>query len=278
MQSAEMTNSVWADSIRSTRGRSSIARGLRSLLKPTLLVVLLLVLWELAVRLLAVPRFLVPPPSSVFLQIYSSFSVLLHAGLITTRETLEGFALAVVFGVALAILVISSKTLEESLYPVLIFVQLTPKMAVAPLLIVWLGFGEAPKAAIAFLLAFFPIVISTIAGLRSVSPDLLEMLQGMRANRAQILLKARFPSALPFIFSAMRVSITLSVTGAVVAEFVGANEGLGYLITVSTSNMQTDLTFAAIFGLALIGGALFSLIRLAERLVAASQGNVGIVD
>lgn len=244
------------------------AKGAKSLL----FLLFMLLLWEAAIDLFSVPKYLVPSPSSVLLKIATSPGMFAYHALVTTRETLEGFACAVVVGVALAILIVHSRMVEEGLYPILIFMQLTPKMAIAPLLIVWMGFGETPKIAIAFLIAFFPIVITTVAGLRSVETEQMEMLRGLRATQWQILMKARFPSAVPFIFSAMRISITLAVTGAVVAEFVGSSEGLGHLIIVSSSNMETSVTFAAILTLAVIGVALFSLIRLLEYFVTSSQG------
>jgi NitT/TauT family transport system permease protein len=244
--------------------------------KSLVLLLAVLLLWEAAIDLFAVPRYLLPSPSNIVLKLAASPELFAYHALVTTRETLEGFAFAVLVGVALATIIVHSRMIEETLYPILIFMQLTPKMAIAPLLIVWLGFGETPKIAIAFLIAFFPIVISTVAGLRSVEPEQLEMLRGLRANNWQILLKARFPSALPFLFSAMRISITLAVTGAIVAEFVGASEGLGHLIIVSSSNMETETTFAAILTLAAIGVVLFSLIRLVEYAIDAAHG--GHVD
>ncbi len=243
--------------------------------KSIVLLVGMLIVWEAAVRLLAIPRFLLPSPSSVIIKIVSAPEYLAYHALVTTRETLEGFALGVLVGVTLAVLIVHSRLLEDSLYPILIFLQLTPKSAIAPLLIVWMGFGDAPKIAIAFLISFFPMVIDTAAGLKGVEPDLLDMLHGLRATRFQVLTKARFPSAVPFIFSGMRISITLAVTGAVVAEFVGASEGLGHVIVISSANIQTDLTFAAILTLAAIGVVLFSLIGLVERLVAPWQTGVG---
>jgi NitT/TauT family transport system permease protein len=240
--------------------------------KSIVLLLAVLLAWEAAIDLFAVPKYLLPSPSNILLKFAASPELFAYHALVTTRETLEGFAFAVLVGVVLATIIVHSRMIEEGLYPILIFMQLTPKMAIAPLLIVWMGFGETPKIAIAFLIAFFPIVISTVAGLRSVEPEQLEMLRGLRANNWQILLKARFPSALPFLFSAMRISITLAVTGAIVAEFVGASEGLGHLIIVSSSNMETETTFAAILTLAVIGIILFSLIRLVEYAVDASHG------
>jgi NitT/TauT family transport system permease protein len=231
--------------------------------------------WEAVVHLFSIPRFLLPGPSSVLARMAAAPDFLAVQALVTTRETLEGFACGVVVGVVLAVLIVHSRLVEDTLYPILIFLQLTPKSAIAPLLIVWMGFGDPPKIAIAFLISFFPMVIDTTAGLKAVEPDLLDMLHGLRATRWQVLMKARFPCALPFIFSGMRVSITLAVTGAVVAEFVGASEGLGHLIVISSANAQTDLTFAAILSLAVIGVVLFSLIGVVERLVAPWQSGVG---
>jgi NitT/TauT family transport system permease protein len=243
--------------------------------KSVVLLLALVVGWEAAVQLLTIPRFLLPSPSSILLKMAASPDYLARHALVTTRETLEGFALGVVVGVILAVLIVHSRLLEDTLYPILIFLQLTPKTAIAPLLIVWMGFGDPPKIAIAFLISFFPMVIDTATGLKAVEPDLLDMLHGLRATPLQVLMKARFPSALPFIFSGMRISITLAVTGAVVAEFVGASEGLGHVIVISSANVQTDLTFAAILTLAVIGVVLFSLIGVIERLVAPWQTGVG---
>jgi NitT/TauT family transport system permease protein len=237
-----------------------------------MLVLLMLLAWELAVHLFSIPKFLLPSPSSILLKMVAAPDLLMRHALVTTRETLEGFGLAVVVGIVLAVMIVHSRLAEESLYPILLFLQITPKMAIAPLLIVWMGFGEWPKIAIAFLIAFSPIVIDTITGLKATEPELIEMLLGLRATRRQILIKARFPSAVPFIFSAMRISITLAVTGAVVAEFVGASDGLGHLIVVSSSNIQTDITFAAVLTLALIGAVLFWLIGVTESLVVRRQG------
>lgn len=242
--------------------------------KSVVLLLLVLAAWEAAIDLFSIPKFLLPSPSSILMKIAESPDLLARHALVTTRETLEGFALAVVIGVTLAVLIVHYRLVEESLYPILLFLQLTPKMAIAPLLIVWMGFGDPPKIAIAFLISFFPIVIDTATGLKSAEPELLEMLRGLGATRWQILMKARFPSAIPFIFSATRISITLAITGAVVAEFVGASEGLGHLIVISSANIQTDLAFSAILTLAIIGVVLFSLIGVVERLVAPWQTGI----
>lgn len=239
--------------------------------KSIVFMLLVLAAWEAAVDLFSIPKFLLPSPSSILMKMAESPDLLARHALVTTRETIEGFALAMMIGVTLAVLIVHSRLVEETLYPILIFMQLTPKMAIAPLLIVWMGFGDPPKIAIAFLISFFPIVIDTATGLKSVELEQLEMLHGLRATRWQILMKARFPSAIPFIFSAMRISITLAITGAVVAEFVGASEGLGHLIVISSASIQTDLTFSAILTLAIIGVVLFWLIDLVERLVAPWQ-------
>lgn len=256
--------------LNSWNGQWYCVKGIRALIrygKSIALVGLMLVAWELAVDLLAIPKYLVPAPSAVLLKMAAMPQLLLWDALVTTRETVEGFALGVVVGVALAVVIVHSKVAEESLYPVLLFLQITPKMAIAPMFIVWLGFGELPKIAIAFLISFFPIVVDTATGLKSTEPELIEMLRGLRATPYQILVKARFPSAIPFIFSAMRVSITLAVTGAVVAEFLGASSGLGHRIVISSTNVETDVTFAAVLILSLVGAVLFWLVGVAESLV-----------
>jgi len=171
----------------------------------------------------------------------------------------------VVVGVAAAVLMVYSPTAEKTLYPLLLFAQVVPKIAVAPLFVVWLGFGLSPKILIAVLIAFFPVVISSVTGLKSVDPEILDLAATMGANTWKTFVKIRFPGSLPFLFSGLKVAVTLAVTGALVSEFVGANEGLGFVILQANGNLDTPTLFAGLLMLTAIGVLLFVAVELAER-------------
>lgn len=234
--------------------------------KPALVLLALIGLWEALVPALDIPRFVLPPPSQVIAEMFNVPGTLAHHALITLYETLLGFVIGVAFGVSLAIGIVYSKLLEESVYPLVIFTQVVPKIAIAPLLIIWLGYGAPPKIVIAFLISFFPMVIDTATGLKAVEEDLIYLIRALNASPWQIFTKIRFPNALPYIFSGMKISVTLAVVGAIVGEFVGANKGLGYLILVGSANLETNLLFAAVVVLSLLGIVLFYLIRVLEKI------------
>jgi ABC-type nitrate/sulfonate/bicarbonate transport system permease component len=225
----------------------------------------LLAVWELAVRLAGVPTFILPSPSQIASRFVLDFSLLAEHFLVTLGEIVLGFVLALVSAFAFALAIFYSKTLERVFYPVIIFLQNMPLFAIAPLLKLWLGFTIWPKVTVAALIAFFPIVVNTVDGLRATDPDLIDLLKIFGASRRQILHKVQLPSALPFIFSGARVGITLSVVGAVIGEWVGAQAGLGYVMLRANATLKTDLVFAAIFALAGLGVLLFGLLTLLER-------------
>ncbi|MFC8410056.1 ABC transporter permease [Arthrobacter sp. NPDC057259] len=182
----------------------------------------------------------------------------------TTLETVLGFAIAFIVGELVAVLMIYSSSLEKTMYPLILFAQVIPKIAIAPLFVVWLGFGLEPKVVVAVLMAFFPIVISGVAGLKSVDPEILELTSTMGANPFKTFWKIRLPASLPQLLSGLKVAATLAVTGAVVGEFVGANEGLGYVILQANGNVDTAMLFAALIIMSLLGVLLFALIQIAE--------------
>jgi NitT/TauT family transport system permease protein len=227
----------------------------------------LLAAWQVAVRLWNVPLWLLPAPTDIAVAAWASRgSLLVHIG-VTLYETMVGFLLGVVVGVPLAALLVSSDVVYRALYPILAAVQSIPKTAIAPLLLVWLGTGEMPKVIVAFLIAFFPIVVSTATGMVLIEDELLHLAGSLSATRAQVFWHIRLPSALPHTFSACKVAVTLAVVGAVIGEFVGADRGLGYLILIASSQLQTDLAFVAIFLLAALGMVLFWAVSALERLV-----------
>jgi NitT/TauT family transport system permease protein len=221
--------------------------------------------WELVVRVFNVPLFLFPPPSLVFLDLVQRWELYATHTWVTLYETVIGFLVAVVLGIGAGILIVYSRWLQSILYPIVVVLQIVPKVAIAPLLLIWLGYGLQSKVVVALLVAFFPIVVTTVTGLRAVEQDLLDLVRVLRGSRWQEFTRVRFPSALPFIFSGLKVAITLAVIGAIIGEFVGGNAGLGYLIIIANSEMRTQMSFAALLLLSAMGLALFGLIILVER-------------
>lgn len=237
-----------------------------SVFYPILVVIVLLVLWEAITRALAVPRFLLPPPSAIAEALVKHWPLILHNGISTTAEIVLGYVLSILVGVPLALAIFLWPPFARSIYPLLVSSQAMPKVAIAPLFVVWLGFGLMPKALIAFLIAFFPIVINTAVGLEQIEPEKIYLARSMGFGGGATFFKIRLPNALPAIFGGLKISITLAVVGAVVGEFVGGDAGLGYLLMVANGSMDTALLFAGIFGLTVLGVVFFLLVELAERL------------
>jgi NitT/TauT family transport system permease protein len=234
---------------------------------PLLLIALFLGVWEVLCRALDVKTYLLPTPSRIWEELVKQGPSLVEHTWITTYEMLLGFILAAVVGILLAVFIVSSPVFDRSIMPVLIFSQTIPKIAIAPLFIVWFGFGPTAKVLVAFLICFFPIVIDTAVGLRSVSPDMLNLARSMGASWWDIFVKIRVPTALPYIFSGLKVAITLAVVGAVVGEFVGATKGLGYILLKANGELQTPLLFAAIAILTAIGIIFYYVLEAAERVM-----------
>jgi NitT/TauT family transport system permease protein len=235
---------------------------------PLLGVAVILGAWTAYCVARGVPTVVLPTPDKVAHAFVSRFDLLLAEGWVTLKETLYGFALAVAIGIPMAVAIANSRALNLMFYPLLIALQSVPKVALAPILLVWLGTGIESKLAIVWLVAFFPLIVDTVAGLRSTPRELLELAHSLRASPMQIFLKVQFPAALPFIFTGAKVAITLAVIGAVIGEFVGSSEGLGFLLLSATSQLNAPLAFAALFALSFLGIFVYLLIELAERLAA----------
>jgi NitT/TauT family transport system permease protein len=231
-------------------------------------ITLILAAWVLACWLGDLPTVVLPTPDKVYFAFVNRFGLLVSEGWVTLKETLYGFILAVVLGIPMAVAVANSRPLNLMFYPLLIGLQSVPKVALAPIILVWLGTGIESKLAIVWLVAFFPIIVDTTAGLRSTPRELLELAHSLRATPIQIFLKVQFPAALPFVITGAKVAITLAVIGAVIGEFVGSSEGLGYLLLSATSQLDTPLAFAALFALSFMGVFVYLLVELAERLAA----------
>lgn len=225
------------------------------------------IIWEVAVWVTAAPSFILPAPSMVAVEIGSDpIWYARHAGY-TIGACLLGFFLALVIGVLAAVGIVYSRLLENTLYTLLVSLNSIPKIALAPLFIIWMGTNLSSKVAISMLIALFSIVIDSVLGLRSVDPEVLDMAKSMRAKPIQVLWKIRFPAALPAMFAGMKVAISLALVGAIAGEFVASQVGLGYVILTAQGMFQIPRVFAAIVLLGILGTILFYLVGIVERIV-----------
>ncbi len=248
-------------------GRRALA--LANRFAPALAFVALLVAWEAGCRLFKVPAFLLPSPSMILVGFSEQApSIWLKHTWATVHIAITGYLVAIAVSIPLAIALASSKVLSRTLYPMIVVVHAMPIVAIAPIIVVTLGASDLPRVVITFLIAFFPIVVSTTAGLMATPEELIELSRSLRADRAREMFHIRLPFALPYIFSALRISTTLSVVGAVVAEFVAAEHGLGYFIQFSTSFFKINQGFAALIILVTISLTFFQLVGLLQRVLA----------
>ena len=236
----------------------------RSVLLPLGFAMLVTVAWEVLCRATRISPLLLPPPSAVWTVLAENSEILFQHALPTTIETVVSFGLATVFGVALAVAITFSAWVREALYPNIVMFQLIPKIALAPLFIVWLGVGSRSCIVVAIFIAFFPVVVSTATGLVSAKPEVLLLCRSLTASEWQMFRLARFPYAMPFVFAGMKVGVTMAMIGVIVGEFITAQAGLGYIIMFASSAGETATVLAAIVLLCGIGLALFGLVALGE--------------
>ena len=234
-------------------------------IRPLIFLALLIVGWDVAIRIFHIPPYQIPKPQDVLVTLWEDGPKLLAQAVPTTEATVWGFLLSAAFGIPMAMLIAGSRTVESYVYPLLVFSQSIPKVAIAPLFVVWFGFGMLPKVLAAFLLGFFPVVVSAVQGFKSVEPDMLDLARAMEAGPLQTFRMIRLPHAMPAIFAGLKVSITLAVVGAVVGEFVGSNSGIGFVLQRSIGNFELPTMFAALVVLALIGVLLFWVVDVIER-------------
>ncbi len=232
-----------------------------------LAIFVILVAWEAFVRLAKIPHFLLPTPSAIGYEILESPGWYMHHGLFTLQSCLLGFGIALICGIFISIGILYSRFLENTFYTLLVSLNSIPKIALAPLFIIWLGTGLVSKVAISALVALFPIVIDTVLGLKSVDPDVIDLARSFKASRTRVLFAIRFPNALPAMFAGMKVAISLALVGAIAGEFVASENGLGYVILVAQGLFQTTRVFAAIMLLGVMGTILFYIVDLLERLL-----------
>ncbi len=253
--------------VRRPKQGSWLRETLATVVPATLGLAVLLAVWEAWVKLRHVKPYLVPSPDKVAVKLYENPSLFAREGLQTLEGAMLGFALGGLIAVALATVMSQSKWLERALFPTAILVKVTPIVAIAPLLTIWFGFGLMPKVFIAALIVFFPIMVNALVGFRSVNPTSLALLESLAASRLEIFLRLRVPSSLPYLFAAFRVSIPMSVIGAVVAEWFSGDRGLGRVIYIANNNLDMATAFAGVITLALIGVGLFLLTTVIERRV-----------
>jgi NitT/TauT family transport system permease protein len=240
---------------------------LKAILGATVTLIALVVIWEFLVRQFQVPGWLLPSPSAIGQAMVEWRSELVGHSMVTLYETLVGFALAIGISIPLAVAVVYSPLLQNTIYPILLALQSMPKVAIAPLLALWIGFGTLPKVVVVFLVCFFPIIVATASGLTSVPASLMDLIRSLSASSLQTFVKIRFPTAMPHIFVGLKIAITFAVIGAVIGEFVGSENGLGYLILVSTSQSRTPLAFGALVLLTIMSIVLYYGVALTERIV-----------
>lgn len=249
----------------------SVGSWLRRNSDTPLMLLALLVLWQAAVMLLKVPEYILPTPLSVFQHLFlpqadANYNWPRHIGA-TVTEVLIAFAVTAVVGVIIAVILTWSRTVRELTMPALIFLNSLPIVAVAPIILLWFGYGLGTNILIGFLVAFFPLVINVAQGLSRVEDDLLDLVRYLGASKWQVFVKIRFPKSLPYLFSGLKICATMVVVGAIVGEFIASDRGLGYIIINSQYTMDTPPIFAALVIVSALGVGLFGLVSLAERVL-----------
>lgn len=245
--------------------RRRLDRVFRQYGPPTIAILVAIFLWHAATAWGGVPGWLLPEPAAVLRAAYQHAGILPRHIAVTLTEILVGLMAALVFAVPLAIAMVWAPLLRRTVYPLILAMQSVPKVALAPLFLIWIGYGMPSKVLIVASIAFFPIVVDTVTGLALVEPELLNMVRILRASTFQTFLKIRIPSAMPFFFSGTKIAVTFAVIGSVVGEFVGSDDGLGYLIMVSGSQMNTAMVFVSLIILSFIGMILFAVVEVLQR-------------
>jgi NitT/TauT family transport system permease protein len=246
---------------------SALQAGPLAVLLPAGTAVLFLLAWQAITVYAGIPPVILPPPTMVLEQLIGNFPLIMKHTIPTTYETLLAFGFSIPLGIALVGLMVYSSLAYQALYPNIIFFQLIPKIALAPLFIVWLGIGSLSRVTFSIFICFFPILVATTAGLQSVETTMLRLCRSLRMSQWQVLIRVRFPTSPPYIFSGMKVAVTLAIIGIVVGEFIASQQGLGYLILFASSRQQTDLALACIAVLCAVGLALYGCVALCEGAV-----------
>lgn len=244
---------------------------------PWLVIVGLLIFWQLVVTVFDIEAFVLPSPITVYEAFLQYREPIIEHALYTLKSTLIGFAIGIVVGVALGVAIGSSRLAYKGLYPLLIGINSVPKAAIVPILVLWLGIGQAPAIATAFLLCFFPIAVNVATGLATVEPELQDVLRSLGASKMDILRKVGLPRAMPYFFASLKVAITLAFVGTVISETLASNDGIGYLMLQASSQFRVPLMFAGLFVIALMGVATYLVFAILESRVTgwATRGQQG---
>jgi NitT/TauT family transport system permease protein len=246
---------------------SEVGQRLSAVLPALGLAAAVLVVWEAAVRLFNIPQFVIPAPSAIAVALFQQRAALATASKATAIEVLFGFVLAALVGVVVALAIVRFERFGKALYPLVVLFQTVPKVALAPIFILWFGYDLAPKIVLIVVIAFFPVAIDMLAGLQSVEPSFVALMRSVGASRGEILRRVRIPHSLPHLMAGLKVAITFSVIGAIVGEFAGASAGLGYVIQFASTQLETPLVFAALIVVSVLGLVFYYLVEFAERLL-----------
>jgi len=242
-------------------------RGLKEVLPAIALSAVILIVWEMFIRIFNVVTFVLPAPSAIIVSLIKNRASLAVATQATAFEVLFGFVLAAIVGVVVALLIVRFERFGRALYPLIVLFQNVPKVALAPIFILWFGFELTPKILLIVIIAFFPVTIDMLAGLQSVEPSFVSLMRSVGASKNKIMLRVRIPHSLPHLMAGLKVAITFSVIGAIVGEFAGANRGLGYVIQFASTQLDTPLIFAALLVVSALGLAFYYVVEFAERLL-----------
>ena len=254
----------------------SLSRWWHQAWPPTLVLIFAVIAWEIAIPLFNVSSFVIAKPSEIAVEFVTGAAVLWEATLITAGEILWGFLISVVVGVAIALFVVRFKWIERAVYPLIILFQVVPKVALAPIFILWFGYTMTPKLVLIVVIAFFPITINMVLGLKRTDDDLILLMRSVGSSRTEILTKVQLPNSLPYLFAGTRIAITFAVIGAVVAEFAGSQGGLGHMIQFASTQLDTAQMFAALIAVSILGLVFYYAVGIVELLARKPFPHIAI--
>jgi NitT/TauT family transport system permease protein len=262
-----MNDAVINDQSAGSQAMNSAWRGIKKLVPAVGLTVSVVIVWEVTIRLFKVPTFVLPAPTAILVSLIENRGPLAIAAKATAIEIVFGFILAAAVGILVALVIARFERFGRALYPLIVLFQNVPKVALAPIFILWFGYDLAPKVLLIVVIAFFPVTIDMLAGLQSVEPSFVALMRSVGAAKGKILLRVRIPHSLPHLMAGLKVAITFSVIGAIVGEFAGANQGLGYVIQFASTQLDTPLIFAALIVVSVLGLLFYYLVEIAERIL-----------
>ena len=260
-ETARAPAKVDAEAKRATNRRAAWSR----FMPPFALFVGVVVAWEAVSRMFRLPEFVLPAPTAIVEVLIAHQASLAYAAFVTSQEVLWGFLLSAVIGAGVALVIARFAAFGRALYPLVVLFQNVPKVALAPLFILWFGFDLAPKVVLIVVIAFFPVAINMLVGLQTVDANLVALMRSVGASRNEILMRIQIPNSLPYLMAGLKVAVTLAVIGAIVGEFAGAQAGLGYMIQFASTQMQTSLVFAALVEVSVLGMLFYYVIEWIER-------------